>query len=134
MPVTLNVIEDGHIIYVKFVAPWKAEEMIRLFEEDRLYRDEVLRTKPGQKVHLIAELVNAGGFPPGALQARNSPSLKHPTSGYAVVVGTQSYVIGLGNAVFRLARFEKVKFVETTEEALAFLKPHIANSNNSTIG
>ena len=69
MPITLTIIEDGHILHVKFRPPWKAQDMLPLFEQERRYRDEVLHSRPGQKVQLLAEFVNPGVFPPGTLRA-----------------------------------------------------------------
>ena len=100
MPIQFETIEAGHIIHVIYTHPWTAEDMLPIFEQDQRYRDQVQKETPGRKIHLLVTFQNAKNVPPGALRARQSPSLHHPTSGNVAVVGTTTLLRTLADAVF----------------------------------
>jgi hypothetical protein len=107
--------------------------MVDMMEADRRYRDEVQRTKPGQKVHLLVTVKSMGAFPPGTLRGRQSPSLIHPTSGYAAVVSSSASVRTVANTMFRLIHYDRARFFENTQSALAYLQEIIAREKRSEI-
>lgn len=126
MPVAQELIENGRILLVTFTDPWAAREMLQLFPESRKYYDAAERP-----LHLLIDVSGARLSMPGALRAREAPALKHPMGGEVAVVGAQSVVRLIGEAVFKLARFERVYFFETYEEGLAFLRERIAEESRS---
>src|SRR5262249_31454290 len=133
VPIKFEVLEAGYVVHVTFTYPWTAEDMQPIFDQDQRYRDQIQKEAPGRKVHLFVTFQGVKNVPPGALRARQSPSLHHVTSGYVVVVGTTSLLRTLADAVFKLAHFDKARNFETDAEALAFLRQVIAQDSPAAV-
>jgi hypothetical protein len=122
MPVTQELIENGRILLVTFSDPWTAQEMVSLFPETRRFYDAAKRP-----IHMLIDTRQARAWTPHALRAREAPSLRHPMSGNAAVIGVDTVARAVGEMAFKLARFDRAAFFDTYEEGLAFLKARIAD-------
>ncbi len=122
MPVTMDVLNDGRILLVHFTDPWKTAEMYTLFKADERHRDAFMQSHPDQPVHLVVDFSSTNRIDQGVLQARNSPSLTHPTSGSTVVVGASPLMQTLARTGFELIRYKAYRFVPTVEAALTYLR------------
>ncbi|MEP7288681.1 MAG: hypothetical protein ABI947_23255 [Chloroflexota bacterium] len=127
MPVLFNIIEDGHVVHYHYEQPWVYSDMARAMEEDRVYRDEIQRTSPGSKVHVLITMANLGPIPSGALRGRQSASFTHPTSGYVAIVPTSTQIRTVANAALQLAHFGRARFFDSLESAFAYLHEIIAH-------
>jgi hypothetical protein len=122
MPVTLDTLDNGYTLYVTFSEPWVAHDMYPLFKQDKQHRDQILRQEPGRKVHLVVDLSRVHNSVNGLFQGRQSPSFSHRNAGHVMIIGANSLVAATSRAAMRIVRFERFHFVDTKEEALAFVR------------
>jgi hypothetical protein len=117
MPVTMEPCENGHVLRFFISEPWTAREMASVYPASRAYHD-----KAPHKVHSLL-IVEARQVPPGLLQLRQGPpSLVHPNSGQTVVVGAGAVIRTISEVIFKILRYDRGKFFNTEEEALAYLR------------
>ena len=120
MPVYQSLEENGRILRVQFVDPWRSEEMIAHFPESKRIYDSA-----SEPVHLLIDMTRNRNGSHNALRAREAPAVNHPMAGEIVVYGASPFIKTLGAVVFRLARVENAKFFNTEAEALAYLRQKI---------
>jgi hypothetical protein len=120
MPVSLDIMEEGRIIRVVFVDPFKAADMYPLFQQDKIHRDKFQQEHPRRKVHLLVNFLQV---------TRNSPSMSHATSGSIVVIGANSLTRSVIDAILRVTHFDRTKFFNSEEEAITYLRKVIANGD-----
>jgi hypothetical protein len=116
MPVDMEIMEGGHIIRYTYAETWTIAEYASMEEQDRSYRESV-----NHKVHSLSIAKMKMG-PAGALRTRNSPALTHRTAGNIAVVGAGKIAQVFAEAVFRMTHFQRVRFFDTEEQALAWLR------------
>jgi hypothetical protein len=133
MTITLNIIENGHIVLVSFTDPWQADEMYPLFKRDQAYRDTFQKQNRGTKVHLIADFTHSKQVAQGFLQARKSPSLSHPTNGMTIVVGANNLVEAISKIGFRAVGYTNMLFVKTLDEAVMILREAIRRERSDLV-
>jgi hypothetical protein len=121
MPIRLELTENGHVMYWHLEYPWTIEELTKLYPLARKYLDEATFT-----LHSLVDATAIKTVPANTLQARQTSTWKHPRSGHTVVITTSNFVSSMVSAIFRLARFEKIKFVQTEADGLSYLRPLIA--------
>jgi hypothetical protein len=121
MPVKQELSDNGRILQVTFTDPWTVKEMTDLFPQAQQHYDNTT-----QKIHLLVNMQSRHGTQ-GALRARHAPGLVHRNSGAIAVSGANALARTLGEAVFRLARFDRAKFFDSQEAALAYLRELIAS-------
>jgi hypothetical protein len=121
MPVNLEMLDDNRIMCVTFVSPWRAAEMLAQFAASKQLYDAATK-----KIHLLIDMRQNRDLTEGALRARYAPALTHPMSGDIVVVGANTLIRAAGEAVFRIARFKRVAFVDDADEGLRLLRQRIA--------
>ncbi|MCE7948410.1 MAG: hypothetical protein DYG88_13385 [Chloroflexi bacterium CFX4] len=123
MPVFQSLEENGRILRVQFVDPWRSEEMVAQFPEAKRIYDSATET-----VHLLIDMTRNRNGSPNALRAREAPAVNHPMAGEIAVYGASPFIKTLGAVVFRLARIENAKFFNTEAEALAYLRQKIGQA------
>jgi hypothetical protein len=121
MPVKQELIENGRILQVTFTDPWTVGEMTTLFPQAKEYYD-----KAPQKIHMLVDMQSRYGSQ-GALRARQAPGLFHRNSGQIAVAGANALARSLGEAVFRVARFNRARFFDSQADALTYLRQVIAS-------
>jgi hypothetical protein len=120
MPATMEIREDGHVIFFRFTSPFTTQELMDVMSKDGEYRITVPHT-----VHALvrAELTE---MPPMALRGRQSPSLNSANSGYFVIVGASTMVRLFAGIVIKMTRKNEVRFFDTEEEGWEFLRQMLA--------
>jgi hypothetical protein len=121
MPVTLELVENSHVMLFTFTDPWDVKELIAIYPTSQAYLDNATH-----KVHTLTDVRNARHVPSGILTARRGPDWSHPSSGHVVIVGAVLLISTFARTVLRLVHFERVHFFETMDEAWIFLRKAIA--------
>lgn len=129
MPVTLDLLEGDRIIKVTFTDPWTIHEMREQFAIDQQIRNTALIENPNAVIHLIVDLSQTQKISNGFLQARNSPSLSHPTSGHTVVIANNRIVEAFAQTGFRLVGYTRVQFMHDLDSGLDYLRARIREEN-----
>jgi hypothetical protein len=120
MPATMEIRENGRVVYFVFSSPFTTQEMIDTMQKDGEYRNSV-----PFKVHALLR-VELTQMPPMALRGRESPSITHPNSGLFAIVGANSIVRTFAETVIRMTRNKQMRFFDTEEEAWAVVREMIA--------
>lgn len=126
MPIRVEVLENGRVLYYVVSDPWTVSDLLEAFASDRKHRDEFAKLHPGLKIHIMADIRQAKAIVPGILRAREAPSLKHPTAGEGIVIGATPAMKAISDVVQRLAHQDKASFFDTEEDALTFVRGVIA--------
>jgi hypothetical protein len=128
MPVSLELLENGHIVFYKIEPPWTALELTSLYPREKTIRD----TAP-YLVHAMYDIRAVKELPPGALGTRHgAPTLEHKNSGQIALVGSQSLARVIAQTIIRLGHITRAHFFDTDEEALAYLRKVIADEGTPT--
>ena len=126
MPVTVNIVEGGHVIEVRISDPWTTEELLAVQSVTRPHRASV-----DFPVHSLLNVRGTWNVPPGVLRGRHMPAFSSSSRGYIAVVGGGGLVRMMFDVVRRLVNFERVSYFQTDEEAWAFLRQLIAEEQKS---
>jgi hypothetical protein len=128
MPITVEFAEEGHVFWMKITDPWTMNDMVSVFQQARPHFD-----KATYKIHTLANVTETKILPPGVLSIRQgNPTLVHPNRGHAAVVGANSLIKTIGDAVTRVARFKSVQFFNTEDQAWISLRQIIAREDQLT--
>jgi hypothetical protein len=130
MPITVELRENGHIIYAVFSHPYTLQEAV-----DNREKEKRLRDQGSGVIHLLLNLSKSGRPPNGVLKvARDGPSFVHPTRGKIAIVGASFFSRMIVEMASKLARrrFENIQFFDTEDQAWAFLRKLIAEEPAKT--
>jgi hypothetical protein len=130
MPITVELREDGHVIYSVFSYPYSLEEAVAGREKEKAFRD-----KGSGVIHTFLNLSASGKPPSGVLKvAREGPSFIHPTRGKIVIVGASFFSQTIVQMASKLARrrFENISFFQTEDQAWKFLRELITQEQTKT--
>lgn len=117
MPVNIQFSEDRRYIIYTIDDPVKIEDLLESYETEREYRDSV-----DYVVHSIVDMSDIKRIPPNWLTAKAGPGLTHPRSGEMVLVGISRGLRIIINTIFRITRYNKMKFFDTRAEADAYMQ------------
>jgi len=124
MPITIELRENGYVLYSRLTDPVPVNEFKAAFIPQQEYLDQA-----GHKLHILVDISQHKSPPPGALaSARQTPVLRHPNSGEVVFVGASIFMQALSSAVSRLTRFDRLTFFDTEAEAWDYLRRVIKES------
>ncbi|MCS6872347.1 MAG: hypothetical protein RML95_03295 [Anaerolineae bacterium] len=126
MPVTQELIENGRILQATFVDPWTIDEVFSLYPEQ-----ECIYNSASQPIHILIDVRQATRATYHAVRASDAPVLRHPMCGNIAIVGATFLVRIVCEAIFKVARFNRVVFFDTYEEGLAFLRARIAQESTA---
>jgi hypothetical protein len=113
MPITLEIRENGHILYYVYTDPWQIIDMNTTIKIAEAHYNRV-----NFKVHSIINLSGSRQVPQGLIHARRSVStLKHPNNGNAIIFGASNLIKTLGDVLIKLVRYDRVNFFDTEEQA-----------------
>lgn len=122
MPLSISLSQDDHVILYTFTDPWTVAEIRTLFSQEKVYRDQHPFT-----IHTLIDVSQIRTLPPGMLTMRQeAPSLKHERSGQIVIVGALQPGRALMETIFRVTRYQRVRFVENLAEGWDYLRSVIA--------
>ena len=128
MPVSMEIRENGHVIYFLVTDPWQVSELAPLYAEENSYRDTV-----NFKVHTFLNFSQVNHIPTQIMSAkRGAPDPTHPSSGVIILVGAKSFVKIMLEVILRLTHFERVRLFDTEAEGWAFTRQIIAEETPST--
>ncbi len=118
MPVILSFCEDGYVVYVAVEDPWAVNDILSLYEQEKAHYDKV-----SHKVHALYNLSKVRQMPTNALAAaRGNPALYHPNRGQMAIVGAKSFTRTIAEIITRVARFDRIVFFDTDEQAWKYLR------------
>lgn len=128
MPATLELRENGHLVWTKFTDPWTLAELETIGKEERNLRDN-----SKEIIHSLVDVREMKRIPPGLINvARRMPILNHPTRGHMVVVGASAFATALVETLIKITRATKIKFFKTEEEAVEYIRKVIAEEAPKT--
>ncbi len=122
MPVELKIEENGHLIHYTFTDPWEITDLLAAYRKEEEYRNSVNYT-----VHSLTELSKMRRIPRNWLEARQGPGMKHPRSGEMVIVGVAPGIKIILDTIFKIARYKRVKMMNTAEEGIQYLRTVISH-------
>jgi hypothetical protein len=123
MPITSNLGDNGRIFHVVMVDPWERADLIPLTSQIRTHVSCASRP-----IHTLIDVRQVRRVPSRIVQeSRNLLALDHPNCGEFVIVGATKAQQILATLAFRIARSDKVTFVETEDEAWTYLRGLIAS-------
>ncbi len=126
MPITVELRENGRVIYAVFTYPYTLEQAIAGRNEELRLRDQA-----SGAIHTLINLSQSLKVPNGILRiARNGPSFTHRTRGKLAIVGASFFGQTITKMAAKLAqRPLAVQFFKTEEEAWAYLRQIIAEES-----
>ncbi len=123
MPVTLDLIEDGRVLYYQFTDPVEISELLALYKKEAQLRDAV-----SYPLHSITDFSGLHRIPQNWLQARHGPGLKHTRSGEMLFVGLKPGLKILIDVILKVTRYQRVKLYTSMDEALSYIRSVIQAS------
>ena len=121
MPAQVTLEEDGYLLHYVYTDPWTIADMERINAQSLTFYNEAKH-----KLHVLVDISGSKNAPAGMLRARNNPDLKHPNGGKIAVIGATSLIKNFGEAILKLAHFDRAVFFDKPELALEFLRKEIA--------
>jgi hypothetical protein len=112
MPVQLQFSENKRYIIYKLSDPLDMNELQRVYQDEKAYRDSVEHT-----VHSIVDMSRVKGIPRNWLTAKSGPGLKHPRSGKMLFVGISNALKTLVSLILDMMRYRKMEFYDSYEQA-----------------
>ncbi|HLY28154.1 MAG TPA: hypothetical protein VKQ72_17545 [Aggregatilineales bacterium] len=133
MPITVELRENGRVIYAVFTYPYTLAEAVTGRDEEQRLRDHA--TGSGV-IHSLINLSGSIKAPSGVLRvARYGPSFTHPTRGKVTIVGASLFGQTISKMAAKLAqRPMEIYFFRTEDEAWAFLRKTIAQEAQPVAG
>jgi hypothetical protein len=125
MPVYIEFSDDkSHIIY-EFAEPLEMRELLEAYQKEKAYRDAVQHT-----VHSIVDMSKIKRVPPNWLTAKAGPGLTHTRSGRMLFVGISHGLRIIIQTILKIARYNRMVFFATREEAEAYMARLVAAAKN----
>ena len=125
MPGTVTLEENGYLLHYIYSDPWTITEMERVNAESLAFYNAAKH-----KLHVLVDMRGSKNAPTGMMRARNNPDLKHPNSGKIAVVGVTPLIRNVGEALLKLAHFNRAAFFDEMEPALEYLRAEIAKDKD----
>jgi hypothetical protein len=123
VPINLDLIENGHVLWFKMEGSWKPEEILQAKEKTRSIFKQA--THP---IHAIVDLRGASfnmSLVTASQQVIGGEPL--PNAGQITVIGVPWLMRMMVEPLLRVSNSnDPVTFFNTIDEAKAFLKRHIA--------
>lgn len=124
MPVTMELRENGRVLYWVITDPWKVKDLIPLVRETRRLFDSARH-----KIHSLTNDIHTRQIPAGVLRLREVGPWSHPASGQLAVVGLPALGTALLDVIAPVTCFDRAKYFNTEEEAWAYLRQAIAEED-----
>jgi hypothetical protein len=129
MAVTMEICEEGRVLFLRYVDPVTLMEIADLFPANLAHRNSVPHT-----VHTLFDFKHFRVLPTGLLRARYAPVFTHPRSGKMVVIGATHLA---HSVVIKTAGFtgntSKLVFFKSDDEAWMFLRTAIDNDKQAGV-
>jgi hypothetical protein len=76
-------------------------------------------------VHSLIDVTRTRSLPQGIMRGRSNSSLSHPKAGLMVIVGANMLVKTISNVVAKLAKFDRMIFLDSEEKGWEYLRSKI---------
>src|SRR5438128_4715631 len=116
MPVTIELQENGSVVYWKIEDLWKLSELITYYKQA-----EAIFNNSSNVIHSLVDVQYARQIPAGALSVRHSTTWHHPRSGQTAIVGASPLIRAMAETIFQLVRFNRARFFDSEAEARNYL-------------
>ena len=126
MPVTFEFQENDRIMLWTFADPWTVPDLMSFYKQA-----EVVLNNAPHTIHSLIDFRQARQIPAGALKTRQTNTWDHPRSGQTIVVGAAPVLKKTLEVVFRIVRFDRLKFFDNEAEARAYLRDLIAQETEA---
>jgi hypothetical protein len=127
MPISMNLRENGHVFHLVFTNPWNSEELLNHYEQEA----RLLDSSPF-RIHSMVDVRESRAMASGALQiARHRGRIEHPRRGIVVILGASNFRRNLMEMVFRMARFNRVRYFVSESDAWVYLRQVIQNEGSA---
>jgi hypothetical protein len=120
MPISVEPVEGGHILYIAVTDPTNAHDISDLLGYTRAYLDNASST-----IHFLAD-VSQLKRPPKGLELRHLHSFDHPRRGSYAIVGANKIVSALAIHTMKLFRYSRFAFFDSVDEAADYLYERVA--------
>jgi hypothetical protein len=114
MPVDVRLSDNKKYLIYTMDDPLGINELMQAYSKERDIRDSI----PYQLSSMV-DMSQVRGIPRNWLTAKAGPGLTHPRSGAILIVGVSRALMALVNIIFSIARYDRVQFFDTYEEAEA---------------
>jgi hypothetical protein len=124
MPITVELKENGHILYAVFKAPYDLAEAVAGRD-----KEEALRDASDHTIHSLLILSDSKRPPANILRvASRGTSFSHRTRGKIAIVGGSPIARTIVQMAAKVARgrFENIRFFDREEDAWKYLRSVIA--------
>ena len=121
MPVTLQWLEEGHILEYRMVGRVTAVEMRQALEEEKQFYGATENT-----VHVLLDVSELVGPPGNPIAITRHSALMTPQRGHLAYVGASATVRTITDILSRFSGRRDHSFHETRESAIARLRQAVA--------
>jgi hypothetical protein len=121
MPINLELIEDGHILWFQIEGVWRSEEILPAKEKTR----RIFKQAP-HTVHALVDLRRATvnmSLLMASQQVIGGEPL--PNAGQIAIVGVSRLMQMLTEPILRAASNDPISFFDSPEEARSYLRRYI---------
>lgn len=116
MPVNVRLSDDKRYLIYEMSEPLEIAELMDAYRQEREYRDAHDYT-----MHSLVDMSKVNRIPPNWLTAKAGPGLTHARSGRMVFVGISYGLRIIVQTILKIARYDKMQFFDTYEEALDYM-------------
>jgi len=130
MPIQSTISEQGRILVLTISDPWSITEIAGIDSVARPVFERIAREHPNWRIHALVDMRQARHIPRALLQSRSAfRTLRHPNAGYTVLLGASTGAQVFGESLFRLARYDRIRFFKVEDDARAFLAELMAKED-----
>ena len=127
MPVKPELRENGRVIYLEFTEPFTGQDFADSIKNVTVYYDNA-----ADILHQLADVSKIRTLPKNVFTlSRTAPAVAHPKRGHLVIIGANSFIQVIGEAVKRMMRYGVIKFVSTEDDAWTYIRNVIAEESQS---
>ena len=122
MPITMEICQEGRVVYYTGRDPWTLAELSQLFPRDRAHRDSA-----PYKVHVVVDMRELHTMPSEIFAVRKEKMANHPNTGHTVIIGANRFARKVVEIILRVANNDRITFFEDPEQAWTYVAQVIAN-------
>lgn len=127
MPVNVNLNETKQYLIYTMSDPLEMPDLYAAYAKEKELRDSQPHT-----IHSLVDMTGLTRIPPNWLTAKAGPGLTHPRSGQMVFCGVSMGLKIVLNTIFKITRYERMKFFDTHEEAEAYIQQLVSAGTSQT--
>ncbi len=121
MPVERAMMEAGRVSYFRLTDPWTLDEIVEA-EDNGVFLKRVRAA-----VHTIVDVTGSQTLPTGVVRLYDVPTAPLKLPGYNVLVGASFRIKAIGRLFSHVTGNHKLIYVDTLDEAWAFISHKMAD-------